>query len=249
MTWIDQRKQLLLPGDDCDESLYTLVAKEASAGRIRPGLWTKALAESDFDERRARALYLRLRVAQLKRIFPKAAELVKQFEKSREELERVTRERASEETEVSRLQKDLENSSRELAVLMGQIEPLLPLARLRTRSVAFAGLLSACMGGLLGWLVEPWLSMGVSSVPAIVAGLPCGLLAGTLWAGRDEESRAKLQLLNRLRDSALLVQKKVDDARVKLDYAQGRITSLLQANDAAEKSVFRLESELRAIVG
>lgn len=49
-----------------DEDYYEMVAKEMQDGRIRTGLWMKALAESEGDERKAEALYLKLRVASLK---------------------------------------------------------------------------------------------------------------------------------------------------------------------------------------
>ncbi|MGH8562664.1 MAG: hypothetical protein ACREXW_00725 [Gammaproteobacteria bacterium] len=45
-----------------DETYYTCVAKEIDSDQDRPGLRAKALAETDYEERRARARYLKLRV-------------------------------------------------------------------------------------------------------------------------------------------------------------------------------------------
>ena len=48
-----------------EEALFAQAANEVVAGDIRPGLWAKAVAAADGDERRARARYISLRVEQL----------------------------------------------------------------------------------------------------------------------------------------------------------------------------------------
>jgi hypothetical protein len=45
-----------------DTELYAQVAREIDSGHYRQGLWAKALAESDFDDNKARALYMRMAV-------------------------------------------------------------------------------------------------------------------------------------------------------------------------------------------
>lgn len=49
-----------------EEALYEAVSKEIGAGNIKEGLWTKALSESEGDESKASALYIRLRVQAMK---------------------------------------------------------------------------------------------------------------------------------------------------------------------------------------
>lgn len=48
-----------------DKYFYGLVAQEMSTNIIDTGLMTKALAEMDFDENRSKALYIKMRVADL----------------------------------------------------------------------------------------------------------------------------------------------------------------------------------------
>ncbi len=48
-----------------DEHFYGLVADELESERDK-GTWTKALAQNDFNEDKARATYVELRVEQLK---------------------------------------------------------------------------------------------------------------------------------------------------------------------------------------
>ena len=49
-----------------DESYYALVSEEIASGQIRPGLWAIALADCGYDETKAKAIYLKLRVKTLK---------------------------------------------------------------------------------------------------------------------------------------------------------------------------------------
>jgi hypothetical protein len=48
-----------------DDAFYDEVAKELEANKLIPGVWTRAFAEADGDENRAKAIYIKLRVAQL----------------------------------------------------------------------------------------------------------------------------------------------------------------------------------------
>ena len=49
-----------------EEQLYELAAEEIAANNIRPGLWAKAIAESDGDDAKAKARYIKLRVETMK---------------------------------------------------------------------------------------------------------------------------------------------------------------------------------------
>jgi hypothetical protein len=48
-----------------DEAFYEQVGKEIEANNLQTGLWICAFAEADSDENRAKAIYIKLRVAQL----------------------------------------------------------------------------------------------------------------------------------------------------------------------------------------
>ena len=51
--------------DTDDIPLYDIVAEEIEAGVLHKGTWAKAFAEANADKDKARAIYLKLRVAQL----------------------------------------------------------------------------------------------------------------------------------------------------------------------------------------
>lgn len=48
------------------DGLYEIVAEELRRNSLKQGLWAKAFAEADGDEPKARAAYIRYRVAQPK---------------------------------------------------------------------------------------------------------------------------------------------------------------------------------------
>jgi len=48
-----------------DDKFYNQVAEEIQAKKMLPGLWTRAFAEAGGNTEKARALYIKLRVAQL----------------------------------------------------------------------------------------------------------------------------------------------------------------------------------------
>ena len=60
-----------------EESLYAQAALEVSRGDIRPGLWAKAKAAADGDERKAQARYLGFRVEQLQLQLSAAEEMAR----------------------------------------------------------------------------------------------------------------------------------------------------------------------------
>ena len=48
-----------------DEPFYDVVATEIQQGHLKPGLWTKAFADANGDQTKARVIYIRQRVVQL----------------------------------------------------------------------------------------------------------------------------------------------------------------------------------------
>ena len=48
-----------------DEAIYEFVAAELANSAVKQGLWTKALSDSNWDEAKAKALYVKMRFAQL----------------------------------------------------------------------------------------------------------------------------------------------------------------------------------------
>lgn len=48
-----------------EQRFYDLVARELQDGVLQPGLWARAYTETNGDERRAKATYIRLRVNEL----------------------------------------------------------------------------------------------------------------------------------------------------------------------------------------
>ena len=58
---------------ETEETLYAAVGEEIRRGEIRQGLWAKALSEEGYDEQRARARYLKLRVRSLRKEIAEAA--------------------------------------------------------------------------------------------------------------------------------------------------------------------------------
>ena len=48
-----------------EEALYAMAAEEVANGDVKPGLWAKAFADSEGQESRAQATYLKLRVQQM----------------------------------------------------------------------------------------------------------------------------------------------------------------------------------------
>lgn len=84
-----------------DEAYYAHAAQEISGGDVRPGLWAKALAETDYDEPRARARYLKLRVRLLKAEVAEDRRLVREQERAMER--RADEEAGRERTSASRV--------------------------------------------------------------------------------------------------------------------------------------------------
>lgn len=55
---VSRLKATITQPDVDDAHWYGVAAKEIESGQLREGLWAKALAESDFDENKARGIYV-----------------------------------------------------------------------------------------------------------------------------------------------------------------------------------------------
>ena len=73
-----------------DDAFYEQVAGEIESDAMKPGIWARAFAETDGENDRAKALYIRLRVAQL----------VSERDKELEELARLLKQRVIEEEQA-----------------------------------------------------------------------------------------------------------------------------------------------------
>ena len=86
MSILDELKKKDAKSRLTEEILYAEVLREVEGGVRRDGLWAKALSETDFDEAKAKSLYIKLRVQSLK------DELTVARESQRHEEERVKQE-------------------------------------------------------------------------------------------------------------------------------------------------------------
>jgi hypothetical protein len=71
-----------------DDELYSQVAQELQAKEMVPGVWTRAFAEAGGELDKARALYIKFRVAQL------TESRVQRLEEQRQEALKATKQRA-----------------------------------------------------------------------------------------------------------------------------------------------------------
>jgi hypothetical protein len=87
-----------------DERLYEMVGEELQSKFLRPGLWTKAYADANGDEKRARALYIKYRVRELASEEEQArqrnaVESAEQLARERREADRMRKEQSQREAE------------------------------------------------------------------------------------------------------------------------------------------------------
>ena len=64
---IDRLRNALIEPSIDDVQLYAAISKEIDSGFMREGIWAKALAESDFNDAKARALYMKMAVKALQK--------------------------------------------------------------------------------------------------------------------------------------------------------------------------------------
>lgn len=91
MTRPDQPSAPDASGSESDEDLFEQVAKELDSGGVVRSTWTRAFAEADGDDNRARAIYIRHRVARLQTDRAKAEQARAEIraEQARVEIERA----------------------------------------------------------------------------------------------------------------------------------------------------------------
>lgn len=80
-----------------EELLYEFVAIELEQGTLSKGLWTKALAETDFDDARARALYIKMRLASLNAELQEIAPHLRQLDEAQSRLAKLLEQGCSQE--------------------------------------------------------------------------------------------------------------------------------------------------------
>lgn len=78
-----------------EESLYLQVAEELAAGHRRDGLWAKAIVNTDGDEQKAKALYIKYRVQSI--LDEAAVEAEREAEREEIRLQEEQRQKAKEE--------------------------------------------------------------------------------------------------------------------------------------------------------
>ena len=64
-----------------EEEIYELISEEIESSSTKKGLWTKAFSESEGDENKAKALYIKYRFDQMNDVQPQVEEKVKIEEK------------------------------------------------------------------------------------------------------------------------------------------------------------------------
>lgn len=97
-----------------DEEFYSAVAQELASGQVHQGIWAKALSDSDYDENKAKARYIKLRVRSIKN------DLAEQRRNMR--LAEQARKAAITEQQRYRGNSDSVNSSRFLGIAAGLVE-------------------------------------------------------------------------------------------------------------------------------
>ena len=66
MDFLDFFKAKDAPPNSIDELIYEFIAFEISSGNLRPGVWTKALSDSEWNEPKAKSYYVKMRFEQVK---------------------------------------------------------------------------------------------------------------------------------------------------------------------------------------
>ena len=92
---IEKQKNYQAKARLIEESLYLQVAEELAAGHRRDGLWAKAIVNTDGDEQKAKALYIKYRVQSI--LDEAAVEAEKEAELEEIRLQEEQRQKAREE--------------------------------------------------------------------------------------------------------------------------------------------------------
>jgi hypothetical protein len=145
--WLARRKERKLEKAG-DVKFYEEVARELQEKPMVPGLWTKAFAEMGGDDAKARALYIKYRVAQL-------------TESSRQQLEadRLAKQRQEEQKRVATKAADLQRLA---AIEATERQGRTSFHRLIhwVLCVVLASLTIVCGFGSLACIIEPFTPQG-----------------------------------------------------------------------------------------
>ncbi|SVC32335.1 uncharacterized protein METZ01_LOCUS285189, partial [marine metagenome] len=79
-----------------EEEIYELISEEIESNSTKKGLWTKAFSESEGDEQKAKALYIKYRFDQIKQTQPQ----VDQETIVKDDEEKVTEKKVSNEYKI-----------------------------------------------------------------------------------------------------------------------------------------------------
>jgi TPR repeat protein len=87
MTILRRIGEALFGPDTSDKEFYSYVADEIASGVVDAGLWAKALADTNYDEKKARALYITSRVKTVKEEVAQIRKIESQYAALRHQLE------------------------------------------------------------------------------------------------------------------------------------------------------------------
>jgi len=166
-----------------EEILYAEVLREVEGGVRRDGLWAKALSDTDFDEAKAKSLYIKLRVQSLRDELNIARESGRQEEERiQQENERQTQIRKNHDTRQVPLEtiKNDKNLTCNSCGYFGQMIWDRRLSGMRWALVIFLGGLPALV--LLNELPRQYSLDGM--VPLVVAIV--GYIGMYLWLSQFE---------------------------------------------------------------
>lgn len=150
-----------------DESLYEKVAEEIQRGEIRTGLWAKALAEADYDEAKAKARYLKLRVSSLK------------DEIASENMRERHNARSIQSQEAKRTERDRKRAFDERAGNLSHQESALTdlrQSRLRIQNIFFWSAFALGVIASVGGLLNEKAGLGAILIISLGAGFLCGFV-------------------------------------------------------------------------
>ena len=170
-----------------EEYLYGIVAKEMADSQISPGLYAKALAESDGNEQKAQARYIKLRVGMLK------TEAEANWEQQSLQIEQLNRTLVASVPEVVEPKPEQSKGGSNIFLVLAFLGNLAASAILWFVTIAqwfldrdalqekfvkerlFVFTSNAIAFGLLLWLISPPRKMGKKVVSLIVGAAGAGL--------------------------------------------------------------------------
>ena len=108
-----------------EELLYEIVYEEIQRGELRKGLWAKALADADYDDARAKAKYIKLRVKMLRMEFAEQEAHDRSIERARAKAKRdiqILREKEAKEIDRENEKKQIDKEIEKLTASMDELD-------------------------------------------------------------------------------------------------------------------------------